>query len=169
MRKFTTEDKKALGLWVVVFTLLGIMIVANHYDEKAAVDRYKQSIEVVDPQVTTPSCTIAKQVRVENGVTTGWKDVLVCRNGPTGWVIQQFREVPVCKICHCGKTLCDKECSGERMCAMQCEKACIRRQSVPSSSNGYSLFISGFISGLVGRQLAPMAIPSHASLLLPQE
>lgn len=35
---------------------------------------------------------------------------------------------PECKICHCHKTLCARECSEETMCAMQCQRLCDRRK-----------------------------------------
>jgi len=34
---------------------------------------------------------------------------------------------PTCKVCHCGKTVCSRECSEENMCAVKCELDCKRR------------------------------------------
>jgi hypothetical protein len=31
---------------------------------------------------------------------------------------------PVCKVCHCGKTSCHRECSDENMCVLHCERLC---------------------------------------------
>lgn len=38
------------------------------------------------------------------------------------------KPAPECKICHCHKTLCARECSEESMCAMQCQRLCDRRK-----------------------------------------
>ena len=40
-----------------------------------------------------------------------------------------------CKICHCGKELCVKECSEESMCAMRCEGLC-QRKAESHGNNG---------------------------------
>ena len=31
---------------------------------------------------------------------------------------------PACRVCHCGKVQCHKECSEENMCAMRCADLC---------------------------------------------
>jgi hypothetical protein len=33
----------------------------------------------------------------------------------------------ICKVCHCGKTVCSRECSEENMCAVKCELDCKRK------------------------------------------
>lgn len=34
---------------------------------------------------------------------------------------------PACKICHCGKTSCHRECGEENMCTLRCEGLCERK------------------------------------------
>lgn len=31
---------------------------------------------------------------------------------------------PSCKVCHCGKTSCHRECGEENMCNLKCEGLC---------------------------------------------
>lgn len=31
---------------------------------------------------------------------------------------------PQCKVCHCHKTKCSKQCSEDSMCEMRCERQC---------------------------------------------
>ncbi len=39
----------------------------------------------------------------------------------------QQSQLPDCKICHCHKQICSRQCSEENMCAMRCEKECGRK------------------------------------------
>jgi hypothetical protein len=34
---------------------------------------------------------------------------------------------PACKVCHCGKMSCDRECSEENMCLTLCEGLCEKK------------------------------------------
>jgi len=36
---------------------------------------------------------------------------------------------PACKVCHCGKTSCHRECGEENMCVLRCEGLCERKVS----------------------------------------
>lgn len=35
-------------------------------------------------------------------------------------------KTPACKVCHCAKTSCHRECGEEAMCNMRCEGLCKR-------------------------------------------
>lgn len=41
--------------------------------------------------------------------------------------IQLVDPKPVCKICHCHKTFCHRECGEENMCILKCEGLCQKR------------------------------------------
>lgn len=34
---------------------------------------------------------------------------------------------PACKICHCGKTSCHRDCGEDNMCSLKCEGLCQKR------------------------------------------
>lgn len=36
---------------------------------------------------------------------------------------------PACKICHCGKTSCHRDCGEENMCNLRCEGLCLTKNS----------------------------------------
>lgn len=48
------------------------------------------------------------------------------------WLDNKFDKPasPECKICHCHKTLCARECSEETMCVMQCQRLCDKRKGL---------------------------------------
>lgn len=39
----------------------------------------------------------------------------------------KIKAMPVCKICHCGKTSCHRECDGDMMCMLKCENLCNKK------------------------------------------
>lgn len=50
----------------------------------------------------------------------------------TAWKADQRDRVersnaPVCKVCHCGKSACHRDCGEENMCALRCEGLCQKR------------------------------------------
>jgi len=35
--------------------------------------------------------------------------------------------IPACKVCHCGKTSCNRECGEGNMCVLRCEGLCEKK------------------------------------------
>jgi len=63
---------------------------------------------------------------------------MVLLTGATTLVFLSLKpKAPVCKICHCHKTLCATSCGEENMCLLRCERLCQKRSDSKPDPNKF--------------------------------